>query len=620
MVNYEIFLNWILNTSIKVSFIVGVILLFKILFKGKLSIKWHYYIWFLIIIRLIMPYAPESQMSVFNLFTNNKPTPAREEQISTTHQGNNYILYKNKDKTIYQNNNVSNTNEDKFKYNKTFYLFILWVIGVILFGIKMLKSSIKLWKNIKNQRYIPGNNIIKIFESCKRKMNIKRHIGIYHTKKADSPVIFGIVTPSILLPIDIDKELSNKELEYIILHELSHFKRRDIFVSCLISVLQIIHWFNPIIWYGFYKMRQDCEIVCDGLALSYIDKKEYKSYGLTIIRLIENSKHYVKTMGMASMIGYKSQLKRRINMIKIFNKSKYRLSIASIISILFLGIVFLTNPSSANEYGNLDNNPKVDKEESNKEYTIDQLNKAVIINDIDLVKTIIKSGKVDINKKNSKGRYPIEEVLVMNNCEMSRILLKAGANPHVKTSDEKTVYEKVMEQNSFYLKEIFKVYNGERENKTVSKEEYLENMKKDIDEELEEIAEAKREIAEQKRELAQAKMELAEEKKEINKSLVDGEESNEEYTIDQLNKAVFQNDIDLVKTIIESGKVDINKEDSKGRYPIEEVLVMNNCEMSRILLKAGANPHVKTSDGKTVYEKAMEAESWYLRKIFKEYE
>lgn len=91
------------------------------------------------------------------------------------------------------------------------------------------------------------------------------------------------------------------------------------------------------------------------------------------------------------------------------------------------------------------------------------------------------------------------------------------------------------------------------------------------------------------------------------------------YTVDQLTNAVLENDTELVKSIISDKSVDINGKDSENKYPIEMVLVMDNLDMAKILLDAGADSYVITSDGESVYDIAMKSDSKYLKEIFEEY-
>lgn len=95
-----------------------------------------------------------------------------------------------------------------------------------------------------------------------------------------------------------------------------------------------------------------------------------------------------------------------------------------------------------------------------KNYTINQLTNATISNDIELVNNIIKSGSVDINSKDSNGRYPLETTIaIYHNCEMSKILLDAGADPYVSINN-KTIYETVMDSKNVTLKNIFKEHKN----------------------------------------------------------------------------------------------------------------------------------------------------------------
>ena len=97
-------------------------------------------------------------------------------------------------------------------------------------------------------------------------------------------------------------------------------------------------------------------------------------------------------------------------------------------------------------------------DKNNSKKTIDELSNAVLLNNKAIVSKLIQSESVDINQKNSDGKYPIEMVLVMDNCEIAEILLDAGADPYVLTSDGKTVYDTVMKKDNKTLKAIFEKY------------------------------------------------------------------------------------------------------------------------------------------------------------------
>ena len=65
--NYSAFFNWILSNSLKASILVVLILLIKFLFRARIGARVQYLLWFVVIIGLLMPWAPKSSFSLYNL-------------------------------------------------------------------------------------------------------------------------------------------------------------------------------------------------------------------------------------------------------------------------------------------------------------------------------------------------------------------------------------------------------------------------------------------------------------------------------------------------------------------------------------------------------------------------
>lgn len=82
--------------------------------------------------------------------------------------------------------------------------------------------------------------------------------------------------------------LDDKEIKYVILHQLSHYKRKDILIVWLSKIVEITQFFNPLIRFGLKIMKEDCEEACDEYVLGKLEKNENKAYGNTIIKV--NSK------------------------------------------------------------------------------------------------------------------------------------------------------------------------------------------------------------------------------------------------------------------------------------------------------------------------------------------
>jgi ankyrin repeat protein len=132
---------------------------------------------------------------------------------------------------------------------------------------------------------------------------------------------------------------------------------------------------------------------------------------------------------------------------------KKRLIIFSLILIALIGGIFIA--SRQKEIKNVSQNNLL---EADKKISIDKFTDAILQNDVSTVNQVIKNNAVNINNKDSNGKYPIEMILTFENCEMAEKLLEAGADPYVTTSDGTTVYDKVMKSDNKFMKTIFEKY------------------------------------------------------------------------------------------------------------------------------------------------------------------
>ncbi|KAJ49828.1 beta-lactamase regulating signal transducer with metallopeptidase domain [Clostridium tetanomorphum] len=418
--------KWIIHSTIIGSILAFIILLVKFIFKERLGVRWNYCVWFLLLVRLIIPYAPQSSASIFNVFYIAENKLFKNEicennllNIELSHNKlvnekvheEDYILdsskvkpmnkstYKNEKSILEYKDKLRETNKnkevnyiDKHKENKTissrFYdswtyfhlIAFLWVIGVIILGTYIISVNVKFRLKLANKSKCRDAETLELLKKCKLKMNLKYNIEVLNTDLVKTPAIFGVIKPKLLLPTNIKKQITCKELQYVIFHEISHVKRKDILVNCITSILSILHWFNPIIWYSFYVMRDDRELACDAFALSHINSNEYISYGHTIIKLLENYKKTSYLYGVTCIINNKSGVKRRIVMISLFKKNSYKWSIISIIALIVMGVVMLTNPRNNSVLATKEKDKKIIKEE--KGNVIDRSSKKLLNREI----------------------------------------------------------------------------------------------------------------------------------------------------------------------------------------------------------------------------------------------
>ena len=388
--------HWVLISSLAACLLIPFILLVKFMVKDKLSPSWHYFIWFILLIRLIIPVSLESPLSVLNLLpgldniaqissafqvpaqipiqvslnkdnvplskddtaaeASSAPTATQASAGSdtgqtTTNQAASQML-PNPSYSFYSFYSLSQAvivwgNYLKSKMNIALIALFIWLAGAISFG------SYILWLNWRlRQRFQAGLQEAQVSEQlmldeCKRILNIQADIPLVIASAIRTPGLFGFFRPALVLPLQLSAKINSQELKHIFLHELTHYQRRDYLVNSLMVLLKIIHWFNPLLWYAFYLMREDCEFACDSRVLSRMESEERLSYGSTIIHLTQIVK-LQQAPGIIAIITKKSKMKKRILMIAAFKKpSAKSLTIGSVLLILMAAVMLTTAPNSS---------------------------------------------------------------------------------------------------------------------------------------------------------------------------------------------------------------------------------------------------------------------------------
>lgn len=210
-----------------------------------------------------------------------------------------------------------------------FLLCSIWIVGMFATVILVLRSRERL-SRLKNSS-LPLQNLVvhNLFEECKTTLHITRDIPIYSTAFLKSPITVGVLHPQIYLPIHLISDYKEKDMRYILLHELQHYRYKDAIPNYLMNLAGVLYWFNPAIWYAFKAMKLDREVACDSAVLQSLTENDYEAYGTTLINFAE--KVYLSPFPFASgLSGSMSQIKKRILNIAFYKSPTQRQKILGI--------------------------------------------------------------------------------------------------------------------------------------------------------------------------------------------------------------------------------------------------------------------------------------------------
>ena len=223
------------------------------------------------------------------------------------------------------------------------YFVLVYPFGVLVLLLWYAINYVVYYIILRRRNIVadPGYRAV-LNEMCKG-----RAPRLYFNPLATTPMLIGIFRPRIILP---DREYTYEQLIAILAHELTHLRRKDIFVKLLTLVASAVHWFNPFVWLIRREIDRACELACDEAVIQKLDKDGKRVYGNTLISVSAKTKA-PKVITSAMMCEDKKNLKERLGAI-MRSKSHTKLAIifsALIILLTACGALALGVGSSENE-------------------------------------------------------------------------------------------------------------------------------------------------------------------------------------------------------------------------------------------------------------------------------
>ena len=344
------FIKILLSLSVSGALLLLLILGLKPLYKNKFSKRWQYYIWIVVALRFLLPFTPDTTIigSLFEKFdtaaiTNEIPTIPNVPVPADT--GN------SKAEPIQTNREIT-TAAMREPVDKYVCLFFIWsALALVLFVRKVTVYQGFIQYIKAGNKELSDIKILNLLSDCEEKLNIKTRVELSCNPLIASPMLIGFFRPRIILPVG---EWEDKELSYIFVHELIHYKQRDMFYKWLIQIVVCVHWFNPFVYLLEKEVNKSCELSCDEKVISILNEKAKREYGDTLISFLKSNNLYKSSLASVTLTEGAEQLKERLGAIMKFRKkSKVITAITAIFTVIVCVCFFVTGayaaPSVAND-------------------------------------------------------------------------------------------------------------------------------------------------------------------------------------------------------------------------------------------------------------------------------
>ena len=274
--------------SLTASFVILIVLIFRLLLK-RAPKAFSYALWGIVLFRLICPVTLNIG---FSFVPSSLSDGSGLKEATSTYTGNHITAWKGTetyDKAV-EEGVVPSTIKDSDDsyvvvaedgvseaptvYSEKFPIYaMVWAIGIGCMLIYSLIFFIRLKKRLVGS--IP--------------LNQKERI--YLSDYIDTPFVIGQFRPRIYLP----SCLNEKEMEYILLHEKHHIKRKDHWFKFLGFIVLIIHWFNPLVWLAFTLASKDMEMSCDEAVMRMLGVEISADYSESLLSLATGRRNFLAT-------------------------------------------------------------------------------------------------------------------------------------------------------------------------------------------------------------------------------------------------------------------------------------------------------------------------------------
>ena len=165
------------------------------------------------------------------------------------------------------------------------WVFLAWCMGVLVLGVCLIRRFRYVRRLVRESAPAPGP-FQDILARCARKLGLHRCPELRLSGEAPGPVVCGLLSPVVLMPTTLGGSVSEQRLRTVLVHELAHLKRADLWVNFVQTLLLVAYFYHPLLWLVNAIVRRLREQAVDETVLVALDA-EAKGYSTTLIDLAE---------------------------------------------------------------------------------------------------------------------------------------------------------------------------------------------------------------------------------------------------------------------------------------------------------------------------------------------
>jgi bla regulator protein BlaR1 len=222
----------------------------------------------------------------------------------------------------------------------------LSVAGAVLAGTVGVSLVLLLWMLVRGRHAArvvraslePPVWVERMLDENRRALGLGRPLRLRLLDEAMSPVVCGLFRPVILVPRMLVERLSPAQLRSVLVHELVHLRRGDVWANCFQALLQAAYWWHPLLWLANARMRRVREEAVDDAVVRAL-RGDSEAYAATLFEVAKLAlQRPLAALGLVGILESRSFLRQRIErLLEVRPARNAGLTFASVLCVLAFG-------------------------------------------------------------------------------------------------------------------------------------------------------------------------------------------------------------------------------------------------------------------------------------------
>ena len=292
----EVFVLHILKLNIIAAVVILLVRVLAILFKGRVSARWKYFIWLLLAVTLCVPVHLPANLALVDVkIQNNSQRDVQEPETE------NHTVRSGKGQKITETVSSSNSNRksmteileqkrtlmwesDKWMEIVTVIFVTVWLsVAALKLAGELLAYYLSMKKLERMSLPVSDPVSIQMYREVCRRRQIRRIPELRQNAGLTTPLLAGLFHTKLYFPA---VGYSAEERKLVFYHELTHYCHRDLWYKMLLRICASIYWFNPFLLIMLKEADKDIENLCDTEVVHRVNKKEHKLYRQLLLRTV----------------------------------------------------------------------------------------------------------------------------------------------------------------------------------------------------------------------------------------------------------------------------------------------------------------------------------------------